>query len=86
MEINTKKIINNNNECIDSCENSTQYKYEYNGKCYENCSNGFLYDNNNKLNKCKCELDQCLTCPQLALNKNLCTKCNIIIIQKKMIL
>ena len=73
-----KKIINDTNECIDSCENSTQYKYEYNGKCYENCSNGFLYDNNdNKLNKCKCELDQCLTCPNVALNKNLCTKCNI---------
>ena len=72
-----KKIINNNNECIDSCENSTQYKYEYNGKCYENCSNGYLFDNNNnKLNKCKCELDKCLTCPNVALNKGLCTKCN----------
>jgi len=71
-----KKIINNTNECIDSCENSKQYKYEYNGKCYENCSNGFLYDNNNKLNKCKCELDNCLECPYVALNKGLCTKCN----------
>ena len=72
-----KKIIYNTNECIYSCENSTQYKYEYNGKCYENCSNGLLYDNNNnKLNICKCELDKCLTCPQVALNKGLCTKCN----------
>ena len=77
MEINKKRIINNTNECIDSCENSTQYIYEYNGKCYENCPNGYLYDNNNnKLNKCKCELDQCLTCPNAALNKGLCTKCN----------
>ena len=50
-----KKITNDTNECIESCDNSTQYKYEYNGKCYENCTNGFLYDeNNNKLNKCKC--------------------------------
>jgi len=24
-----KKIINNTNECIESCDNSTQYKYEY---------------------------------------------------------
>ena len=72
-----KKITNDTNECIESCDNSTQYKYEYNGKCYENCTNGFLYDeNNNKLNKCKCELDNCLSCPQDALNKNLCTICN----------
>ena len=48
-------------------------------RCYENCSNGYLYDNNNnnnKLNKCKCELAQCLTCPNVALIKGLCTKCN----------
>ena len=76
-----KKIINNTNECINSCKISNQY--EYNGKCYENCSNGDLYDNNNKLNKCKCELDKCLTCPQVALNKKLCTKCNINYYPKK---
>ena len=73
-----KKIINNTNECIESCDKSIQYKYEYNGKCYENCSNGYLYDENNIiLNKCKCELDKCLLCPNVALNKNLCTQCNI---------
>ena len=27
--------------------------------------------------KCKCELDKCLECPNVALNKKLCTKCNI---------
>ena len=34
-----KKIINNNGqiECVDSCTNSPQYKYEYNGYCYESC-------------------------------------------------
>ena len=70
-----KKIIYNSNECIDSCDLINEY--EYNGRCYENCSNGFLYDNNNnKLNKCKCELDKCLTCPNVALNKGMCTKCN----------
>jgi len=72
LEIKSKK-----NKCIESCESSTQYKYEYNGKCYDYYPNGFLYDdNNNQLNKCKCELNQCLTCPNIALNKNLCTKCN----------
>ena len=43
-----KKIINVINECIESCNKSDIYKYEYNGKCYENCQKGFLYDNNNK--------------------------------------
>ena len=71
-----KKIINNTNECIDSCGYSPQYKYEYNGKCYENCRNGFFQDNHTLLNICKCELDKCLTCPQVTLRKNLCTKCN----------
>ena len=73
-----KKIINDTNECIESCDDSPKYIYEYNEKCYENCSNGFLDDeNNNKMNKCKCELENCLECPNVALNKNLCTKCNI---------
>jgi hypothetical protein len=32
------KIIANTGTCIDSCNNSTEYKYEYGGKCYANCS------------------------------------------------
>ena len=71
-----KKIMNINNECIESCNKLSLYQYEYNGKCYENCSNGFLYDNNKKANKCKCELDKCLSCPKIALKKGLCNKCN----------
>ena len=69
-----KKIINNN-ECIESCDNSPQYKYEYNGKCYDNCSYGFYNDENKT--KCKCELEYCLECPNAAKDNNLCTKCNI---------
>ena len=72
-----KKIINNTNQCIESCDNSSQYKYEYNGNCYKNCSNGFLNNENNKMNKCKCELEKCLLCPTVSLKKGLCTKCNI---------
>ena len=71
-----KKLISNNNKCIESCNDSKQYPYEYNGKCYAKCSKGYFYDNNNQTIKCKCELDQCLLCPQVALNKGLCTKCN----------
>ena len=71
-----QKKIFNNNECAESCD-ITEYKYEFNGKCYDNCTYGFLYDdNNNKMNKCKCPLAQCLLCPSVAFNDNLCTKCN----------
>ena len=71
-----KKIINNNNKCSDFCNQDAPY--EYNGKCYENCLNGVLYDDSyNISNKCKCEIDKCLTCPIVALYYNLCEKCNI---------
>ena len=76
-KLKQKKLININKHCIESCDNSPQYKYEFNGNCYENCQGGFLYDDNfNALNKCKCELNKCLECPNVALSKNLCTKCN----------
>ena len=53
------------------------YPFDYNGKCYAGCEKGFLYDeNNNKLNKCKCELDECSKCPIEALNEGLCSECN----------
>ena len=74
---NKKKIINENNQCIDNCINSTQYKYEYNDKCYSNCPNGLLSDSTNIINYiCKCELEKCLKCPTVALSLNLCTECN----------
>ena len=69
-----KKIIYETGECIESCLNS-QYQYEYNGKCYQNCAKGYFIDENN-IYKCKCELDKCLSCPPVALKNNLCTKCN----------
>ena len=65
-----KKINKKNGICIDNCLN----KYEYNGKCYENCSNGYYNDNN--IQKCKCELNQCFTCSNVSLSKGLCTSCN----------
>ena len=71
-----KKIINETDECIKECGKNTEYKYEYNGKCYKNCPNGFIEDESNDIIKCKCELDKCLLCPTIALNNELCTKCN----------
>ena len=66
-----KKILSNNNTCIDNCYKDSKYIYEYNTICYENCTGGYLENN-----ICKCELEQCLECPKVALNKSLCTKCN----------
>ena len=37
------------------------------------CPNGYFKDD---ITKCKCQLEKCLTCPKVALNKELCTKCN----------
>ena len=72
-----KLIIDGTRTCVDSCDNDTTYKYEYNGKCYKNCSNGFLTDESgNIINKCKCELGKCLSCSSVALLKDLCNKCN----------
>ena len=75
---NQKKIINMNGSCVAKWEDSGQFKYEYNGKCYENCPNGYLTDdnNNNISNVCKCELEKCLSCPSVAKGKQLCSKCN----------
>ena len=36
------KIINSTKKCIDNCFNDNNYKYEYNGYCYENCPNGTI--------------------------------------------
>ena len=71
-----KKIINVTGLCINNCNENSLYKYEYNGRCYDNCTNGFFVDENNNL-KCKCELEKCLLCRPIALKNNLCTKCNI---------
>ena len=67
-----KKLNIAGDQCFDKCDNGN-FIYEYNGKCYENCTGGILY---NSTNECKCELKQCLLCPQVPLNKNLCTQCN----------
>ena len=72
-----KKIINNTNECIESCNYSSPYKFEYNRKCYKNCKNVFLFDDNKNItSKCKGELGKCSLSPNASLKNELCTKCN----------
>ena len=50
--------------------------FEYNGKCISECPNEEYFDEEDNIIKCKCELEKCLTCPTVALNNKLCTKCN----------
>ena len=74
---NKKKIISNTNECIESCNYISQYKFEYNRKCYKNCKNVFLFDDNKNItSKCKGELGKCSLSPNASLKNELCTKCN----------
>ena len=77
LDSKINKHKSNDDECNQKCDLSLQYPYEYNGKCYAGCEKWFLYDkNNNKLNKCKCELDECSKCPIESLNEGLCSECN----------
>ena len=71
-----KKIIYNTGDCTNSCKNEVKYKYEYNGKCYESCSKGYIRDEISGITFCKCELEKCRHCPPVALSKELCTECN----------
>ena len=71
--LNQKKFVEESDECINNC--SERNLYEYNGRCISKCQRGdFYYDNN--ITKCKCELEKCYTCPTVAYNKGICTKCN----------
>ena len=75
-KLNQKKMIVENDliTCVDSCEENEILIFEYNGKCNEICTNGI--DFTSTVQKCKCELEQCHSCPLAALRKGLCTKCN----------
>ena len=76
-KLNQKKIKYENNinniQCVDNCNKNSLFNFEYNGQCVQICSKGVLSDDKNK---CKCILDKCLLCNNVALQKDLCTKCN----------
>ena len=69
-----QKKIQGTDTCLDICNISSEYKYEYNGKCIKTCQDGII---NNNIYICKCELEECLTCSPISLNKQLCTQCNV---------
>ena len=76
---NRKKIIindNGNKECIVSCNNSTEYNFEFNGKCYKNCSYGYYIDKEDSdTKKCYCPYG-CKSCSSESFPLGLCTSCN----------
>ena len=43
------KLIFDKNECVNTCEKYSIYKYEYNKICYDKCPNGTIYDENEKI-------------------------------------
>ena len=69
---NQKKLIFENDQCVDDCSSTTYNKYNYNNKCYNNCPNG-TYNNNFKCEDCH---PHCRTCNKESFELNLCLSCN----------
>ena len=70
-EFRKKIYFNNETICADDCID-TDYKYEYNYKCYENCPNG-TYNNNFICEDCH---PNCKTCDKgYTLNNTNCKSC-----------
>ena len=72
--LKTKKMNAGNGSCLDSCKKDENFMYEYNGNCFTKCSKGNYTQDN--ITHCKCEEDKCLICTKVALELNLCNKCN----------
>ena len=67
-----KKLIPENDECVDNCS-STVYKYNYNNICYQNCPNR-TYNNNYICENCH---NDCKTCEKPADDKSTnCLSCS----------
>lgn len=62
------KVNGSDGTCINNCTGDVEY--EDKGRCYGNCTNGYITIENNK-KICKCELEKCQLCPPVALQKNL---------------
>ena len=71
-----KKLIADTNDCVENCSVIPQYKYEYNGICYENCTHYYYI---NEENNYFCTINS--SCPEeypnLNKNKRECTKYNL---------
>ena len=74
-KLNQKKIVNKTGICIDINGKNVTFKYEFQGKYYENCNNGNLVSNS-IIRSCKCDKEKCLFCPNEPLTDDLCLQCN----------
>ena len=72
---NQKKMIDGSS-CVNKCgvDEGSDYPYEYENKCIQNCQNG--YHNENGINKCKCQKEECLKCSHISLKFEQCLSCN----------
>ena len=50
-----RKIVIEEDRCIDNCNNEINYKYEFNGICQNNCPYRIFIDKKDSTEKCKCE-------------------------------
>jgi len=74
-ETKVKKNVSKTGICFDTFNNDIHFKYEYEGRFYENCINGNLV-NNSTIKECICDSEKCRSCPYEALTGNLCAECN----------
>ena len=73
-KLKSKIRVNINGLCYDENNTDILYKYEYNGKYYENCLYGNLF-NNSTISRCNCDYEKCSSCPKEALKESLCSNC-----------
>ena len=72
------KLINGTNKYINYCKNDNIFnsKYEFNGKCYASCPNGYYTENGQNICKCMNNI-ACKDCPSENNPDNLCSSCNV---------
>ena len=60
------------------CSSCNENKFLKNGKCVDNCENGFYLDKyDSSIKICKCDITKCEICTSESLsNNNLCISCN----------
>ena len=71
------KLIDGTKKCIKNCKDDTIFdsKYEFNGKCYKNCPNGYYTEGNKDICYCMDNIT-CKDCPSEDNVNNLCSTCN----------
>ena len=74
---NDYKLIDGTNKCIKECRFDTIFEsiYEFNGRCYKNCPNGYYSDGEKQICLCMSDIS-CKDCPSENNPNKLCSTCN----------